>query len=81
MPEFKIYLMNTYQEQELKQHMPAILSFLRSRLLHSGVKCVVEIDETKVEKVAYTPKEKFDRMAQINPNVIEMVQTFDFQFS
>jgi hypothetical protein len=41
----------------------------------------VEVNEMKVGKVPYTPQEKFNLMAQKNPNLLGFAQTFDLQFS
>jgi len=81
MPSFKVILRNTYQEKELNQQKPVILQFLRKQLQNDEIRFDVEVNETKVEKVAYTPQEKFNLMAQINPNVVEMAQMFNLQFS
>ena len=81
MPEFKVVLRNTYQEKELNQQKPQILQFLRRQLQNDGVKFEVEVNETKVDKVAYTPQEKFNQMAQQNPNLVNFAKAFDFQFS
>lgn len=80
MPEFKVFVRNSYQAQELKDHMSDILSILRKALQNDDVRCLVEIDETKVEKVAYTPKERLEQMIQKNKSMIDMVQSFDLQF-
>lgn len=81
MPAFKVVLRNTYQEKDLNREKPVILQFLRRQLGNDGVRMEVEVDEMKVEKVPYTPQEKFNLMAQKNPNVLDFAQTFDLQFS
>ena len=81
MPAFKVVLRNTYQEKDLNREKPAILQFLRRQLKNDGVRMEVEVDEMKVEKVPYTPQEKFNLMAQKNPNVLSFAQAFDLQFS
>lgn len=81
MPAFKVVLRNTYQEKDLNREKPMILQFLRRQLGNDGVRMEVEVDEMKVEKVPYTPQEKFNLMAQKNPNVLDFAQTFDLQFS
>ena len=81
MPEFKVILSNTYQEKELGQQKTVILKFLREELQNDQIRFVVEIDENKVEKKAYTPQEKFNLMAEKNPHMLEMAQMFNLQFS
>ena len=81
MPAFKVVLRNNYQQKDLNLQKPAILQFLRRKLQNDGVRFDVEVNETKVEKVAYTPQEKFNRMAEKNPNLVEMAQLFNLQFS
>ena len=80
MTEFKVILSNTYQEKELNQHKSAILKFLRDELQNDQIRFVVEIDENKVEKKAYTPQEKFNLLAEKNPHMVEMAQLFNLQF-
>ena len=81
MPAFKIILRNTLQEKELNQQKTEILQFLRRQLANDDVRFDVEVDENKVERVAYSPQEKFNLMAKRNPNVVGFAKTFDFQFS
>ena len=81
MPAFKVVLRNTYQEKDLNREKPVILQFLRRQLGNDGVRMEVEVDEMKVGKVPYTPQEKFNLMAQKNPNVLSFAQAFDLQFS
>ena len=81
MPAFKIILRNTLQEKELNQQKTEILKFLRRQLANDDVRFDVEVDENKVERVAYSPQEKFNLMAKRNPNVVGFAKTFDFQFS
>lgn len=81
MPAFKVILRNTYQEKDLNQHKTAILQFLRQRLQNDGVRFEVEVNETQMKKVAYTPQEKFNLMAKENPNVAELAKMFNMQFS
>ena len=81
MPAFKVVLLNTYQERDLNREKPVILQFLRRQLHNDGVRMEVEVNEMKVEKVPYTPQEKFNLMAQKNPNLLGFAQTFDLQFS
>ena len=80
-PVFKVILRNTYQEKDLNMQKPAILQFLRRKLQNDGIRFEVEVDEKKVEKVAYTPQEKFNLMAKQNPNVVELAQLFNLQFT
>ena len=81
MPAFKVILRNTYQEKELNQQKPTILQFLRKQLQNDEVRFEVEVDENKVERMAYTPQEKFNLMVKRNPNIVGFAQSFDFQFS
>ena len=81
MPAFKVVLRNTYQEKDLNREKAVIMQFLRRQLANDGVRMEVEVDEMKVEKVAYTPQEKFNLMAQKNPNVLRFAKAFDLQFS
>ena len=81
MPVFKVILRNTYQEKDLNREKPAILQFLRRQLKNDDVRMEVEVNENDVQKVAYTPQEKFKLMAQKNPNILEFAQAFDLQFS
>jgi len=81
MPEFKLILQNSYQEKELRLQSSLILKFLRRELHNDNVRFTVEVDETKVEKIAYSPQEKFDVMVRKNPNILEFARTFDFQLT
>lgn len=81
MPAITVFLQNSYQKQELLQYMPAVVNSLREKLQNSLITCELEIDETKIEKVAYTPKEKLDKMVERNANVADMVQALGFQFA
>ncbi len=74
--EFKLY--NEAQDKDLKEHREALLMKLRTQLNNYKIKINTIIVETKVFKAA-GPKDKFERMAKLNPNLKKLQEQLNLE--
>ena len=73
---------NSILKEQYLQAKADIIPLLRERLFTENINLDVILDEIKVEKVAFTGKEKFEKMAKINPQILELKKTLglDLEF-
>jgi DNA polymerase III subunit gamma/tau len=70
----KLIIDNKVQEDYINSIKPDLLDFLRKELNNYSISLALHVEQTTDDKVAYTGKEKFDKMAQTNPNLIKLQQ-------
>lgn len=74
----EIEIINKVQQEEIKGINMEMLDFLRKNLKNNSVTVETRIIETKEDPDrAYTPKEKFKKMTETNPDLEIMRQQFD----
>lgn len=54
-----------------------LIKFLRERLKNRSINVTSQIREIQAQKIAYTNKEKFDKLAEQNPLLKELKQRLD----
>ena len=68
------------QSQELDKERPELLSFLRTKLNNFSIKIDSPILESSETKMLYTPKDKFEHMAKINPALAELRRLLELDY-
>jgi len=71
----KLTLDNKVQEEYINAIKPDLLEFLRKELNNYSIQLISYVDNISVEKMLYTGKEKFDKMAEANPTLKVLQQT------
>ena len=85
-PEFidkttvKITYPNSMMMSEVKKNEIAILNYLREKLKNYDLKFSLHYNEDQEKEFVYTPQEKFEKLAQLNPNLIEFRKRFNLDF-
>lgn len=80
--DFQILLKvdNKSQEEEVKHFRTDIHSFLRKALKNGAVELITSIQKDKKQKKAYTPEEKFNKLAEENPKLLRLKKELDLDF-
>jgi DNA polymerase III subunit gamma/tau len=73
-------LSNPLQEDELQKIKFNLVNFLRQKLLNSKLDLNTSLKETKQTQKFFNDKEKFEHMAQKNPNLVKFKQIFGLDF-
>lgn len=73
---FEVAVHNPGQQDELASAVTEILPYLRAQLHNGKIQMKTRILVSNEKRLAYTSKEKFDHMAEINPNFLKLVQAF-----
>ena len=63
--------------EEFQEHMSDFLSFMREQLNNYAISVETTINQDISEKKAYTPQEKFVKMAEKNPSLKTLVKKLD----
>jgi len=77
---FEIVVHNPGQREVLLQNNAAILQSLRGQLKNGRVRFTVRIDETNEKRLAYTSKEKYDLLLEVNPALARLKEEFNLTF-
>lgn len=72
-----IHLTNPVEEPLLQTIRNPLTEFLRERLGNRSLNVTSQIREIQAQKIAYTNKEKFDRLTERNPVLKELKQRLD----
>ncbi|MDD2965047.1 MAG: DNA polymerase III subunit gamma/tau [Bacteroidales bacterium] len=70
---------NKMQEEALMEHRPEIYQTLRQRLNNNVLQIQVVVSPQAEKAKVYTPVEKFNRMAEINPALNDLKTRFDLE--
>jgi DNA polymerase-3 subunit gamma/tau len=68
---------NKVLEEELTSHKTEMMEFLRTRLNNFRIRLQTNIAEVQKTRKPYTDREKFDLMAEKNPNLRKLRETLD----
>jgi DNA polymerase-3 subunit gamma/tau len=71
---------NLSQEEEVRVFRTEIHSYLRKELKNGAIELLTKIIKDKKEKKAYTPEEKFNKLAENNPNLLRLKRELDLDF-
>jgi len=69
-----VYLTNPIEEPLLQGMKSELVAFLREQINNSTLQVESEMHQTNVKRKAYTNKEKFDYLAEKNPQLKELQQ-------
>lgn len=72
-----IHLSNEVEEPLLQSVKPQLTEFLRQRLGNSKINITSQVKAVQSQKIAYTNKEKFDKLAEKNPILNELKKRLD----
>jgi DNA polymerase-3 subunit gamma/tau len=71
---------NLSQEEEVRVFRTEIHSYLRKELRNGAIELLTKIIKDKKEKKAYTPEEKFNKLAEDNPTLLRLKKELDLDF-
>jgi hypothetical protein len=72
---------NSVQEEDIRLIKPELISWLRKVLRNSGVELITSIGKIESERMIFSDSEKLQMMMQKNPNLNELKQKFNLDFS
>lgn len=75
--EFEVILANKTQESQFRDDKHNLLNFLRVGLKNFNIEVITRIDEIKAAKRPYTTTEKYQHMANKNPQLAELRRRFN----
>ena len=70
---------NDVQIEDLKIEQTELLGYLKNKLKNNKLTFTALLVETEREKKIFTSRDKFKRMAEINPNIIKLKQKLDLE--
>lgn len=76
---FQVLVYNPEQENKFNEQATTILEFLRSRLKNAEVRMEVKLSTENVKQLVYTDKEKFQKMAELNPSLLSLTKEFQLK--
>ncbi|MHB0754974.1 DNA polymerase III subunit gamma/tau [Polaribacter sp. M15] len=68
---------NKLMQDQFHKGRPKLLGFLRQQLNNYGIEIIVNLNEKIEKKFAYTNEEKFKKLAEKNPLLEKLRQTFE----
>ncbi|MDR1723753.1 MAG: DNA polymerase III subunit gamma/tau [Tannerella sp.] len=74
---YEIAIDNPYQKNEIAEIYPEIITFLRHKLNNSHLEIDVRLKEKEETTMPYTASEKYDYLANKNPALEKLKNTFD----
>lgn len=77
---FEVVVHNPGQQEELLHHNASILQTLRTQLKNGKIQLTIRIDEANEKRLAYTSKEKFELLNEINPLLSKLKDEFNLMF-
>ncbi len=77
--DFKISfsIPNKLMQDQFQKGRPKLLGFLREQLNNYGIEIIANLNEKIEKKFAYTNQEKFKKLAEKNPLLEKLRQTFE----
>lgn len=77
--EIHVLLKSATEEKEWKTQTPDLLAFLRDRLQNVRVSLVYDVKEEEANTKYYTNRDRFKRMVELNPKLIELKKRLDLE--
>ena len=62
---------------EVERAKSSLLKHLRKSLNNYDIDIEIDVNELELKRFAYTPREKFDKLNEINPNLDQLRKEFD----
>ena len=77
----QIELPNDTMKKEVERASGPLLDFLKEKLNHYGIQLRVDVKEALMEKYAYTPEEKYEKLRAKNPHLDFFKSTLDLELN
>ena len=74
-------LPNESSKIDFEKEKPELLGYLRGKLHNHDITIDVKVNETLVLKKSYTPQDKYNRLAELNPNLELMRNMFGLEIN
>ena len=68
--EVTLVLPNNLMAEQLGRIKPRLLKHLREKLNNFSLDLTVKVEETEVKKFVYTPQEKYNKLIELNPDIV-----------
>ena len=68
---------NQTNKVEIERHQYKLLSFLRKSLQNFDINLSIDVNEELEKQYAYSPREKYEKLNEKNPNLDTLRKTFD----
>jgi DNA polymerase-3 subunit gamma/tau len=75
--QIKVQLPNESMKLNLLQDQGDLMNFLKDRLKNTQISLDITVNHKSEKKYVYTPREKFERLNEKNPNLELLRKTFD----
>jgi DNA polymerase-3 subunit gamma/tau len=75
--QIKVQLPNESMKLNLLQDQGDLMNFLKDRLKNSQISLDITVNHKSEKKYVYTPREKFEKLNEKNPNLELLRKTFD----
>jgi hypothetical protein len=72
---------NSVQEEDIRLIKPELISWLRKELRNSGIELITKIGKKESGRTMFSDSEKLQMMMQKNPDLNELKQKFNLDFS
>ena len=72
---------NSVQEEDIRLIKPELISWLRMALRNSGIELITKIGKIESGRTMFSDSEKLQMMMQKNPDLNELKQKFNLDFS
>lgn len=68
--EATFILPNNLMAEQLGRIKPRLLKHLRENLNNFSLDLTIKVEETEVKKFVYTPQEKYNKLIELNPDIV-----------
>ena len=75
--EIHLEFPNNTMKTELERAQGGLLEYLKRKLNNYDISLVIEVNEQADRKFAFTPREKYEKMKEMNPDLELLLKTFD----
>lgn len=72
---------NSVQEEDIRLEKPELVNWLRRELRNSGIELVTKLEKVESERMIFSDSEKLQMMLQKNPELYQLKQKFNLDFS
>lgn len=72
---------NSVQEEDIRLEKPELVSWLRRELRNSGIELATRLEKIESERMIFSDSEKLQMMLQKNPELFQLKQKFNLDFS
>lgn len=77
--EIHLEFPNNTMKVELERAQGGLLEYLKRKLNNYDISLVIDVNEQAESKFAFTPREKYEKMRAMNPDLELLLKTFDLE--